>query len=189
MLRKSEENVRSKQSKDSKLLLIEDLGDSDSSTTPLIPLKTISRVPDSGSLIEMERLPQAKSLNSKKTSDEEEVGDKSLELKDNPELTKSTTQEKKMLSTREKFFENKSPLERTASTPSSRVRHHDIPHTHPFLSPVREFKTLNSYEKAGKIYFLLLELPICIVSIYDTNLTTSNLKFRTNFVRGVGQQS
>ena len=67
-----------------------------------------------------------------------------------------------MFSTREKFFENMSPLERTASTPSSRVRHRDIPHTDPILSdlsPVREFKTLKSYEKAGRIHFSLSELP------------------------------
>ena len=108
----------------------------------------ISRVPDSGSLIEKERGPQSESTKAKKTSNEEEVGDKP---KDPHEITKSTTPEKKMLSAKEKFFENKSPLERTTSTPSSRVRHRDIPHDH--LSPVREFKTLKSYEKAGRNHF------------------------------------
>lgn len=151
MLQKSEENIRSTQSKDSKVTILEDLGDSDSSTTPLISTKTISRVPDSGSLIEMERLPQSLSTKSEKAHDNEEVGERSLEPKDTPEITESTTQEKKMLSAREKFFENKSPLERTTSTPTSRVRHRDIPHDH--LSPVREFKTLKSYEKAGKFIF------------------------------------
>ena len=111
---------------------------------------------DSGSLIEMEKLTQAENTESKKTSNDEETGDKSLEPKDTSDITKSTTQEKKMFPARKKFFENMSPLARTASTPSSRVRHRDIPHTVPILSdlsPVREFKTLKSYEKAGRIYF------------------------------------
>ena len=142
-------STTTKESKESKEILVEDLGDSDSSSTPLIANKGRSKVLDSGLLIKMEKLPKTDSTTSEKTQNEEEKNAELKNTQNSINITATETNKENTPSDKERIFKNRKPLDRTTSTPNSSSRKLllDDP-----LSPIREFKSIKSYEKGGRTY-------------------------------------
>ena len=133
-----------KKPRNSKENFVEDMGDSDSSSTPLIP----SKGNDTGSLIKMEKLPKSASTTSEKSQNEDEKNEEAMKSQDPTDIVAKETKKKATPSDKERIFKNKKPLDRTTSTPNSSSRKLllDDP-----LSPIREFKSIKSYEKGGSI--------------------------------------
>ena len=133
-------------------ILIEDLGDSDSSSTPLIAKKSVCKDPDLKPILKMEKLPKSENTNSNTDQEAEEDNGDRNQSQDTSQI--KTDETKKIASSRHKgrLFENIPNLNRTASTPVSKRDYHHTTLDTPF-SPIREYKTIKSYEKGGMIFF------------------------------------
>ena len=138
-------------------ILIEDLGDSDSSSTPLIATKSVCKDPDLKPILKMEKLPKSENTNSNEDKNDEEENSECNRSQETPRMKAGTTKKNTSSSEIGRLLENIPPLSRTASTPVSKKDFHNTT-LDSQLSPIREFKTIRSYEKAGrKFYFGLLK--------------------------------
>ena len=144
-----EGSTTTKEPKESKEILVEDLGDSDSSSTPLIATTGRSKVPDTGLLIKMEKLPKPASSTSEKTQNEEEKNAEPKNTQTSTNITAKETNKEATPSDKASIFKNRKPLDRTTSTPNSSSRKLILDDQ---MSPIREFKSIKSYEKGGRTY-------------------------------------
>ena len=147
----AEDKNRTKSLNDPQEILIEDMGDSDSSSTPLIATKSVCKDPDLKPILKMEKLP--KSENTYSNSDqvrEEDNGDHN-QPQDTSQIKTDETKKIVCSSDNGRLFEKIPYLKRTASTPVSKRDYHHTTLDTP-LSPIREYKTIKSYEKGGMIF-------------------------------------
>ena len=147
----AEDKNRTKSLNDPQEILIEDMGDSDSSSTPLIATKSVCKDPDLKAILKMEKLP--KSENTYSNSDqvrEEDNGDRN-QPQDTSQIKTDETKKIVCSSDNGGLFEKIPYLKRTASTPVSKRDYHHTTLDTP-LSPIREYKTIKSYEKGGMIF-------------------------------------
>ena len=136
-------------------ILIEDLGDSDSSSTPLIATKSICKEPDLKPILKMDKLPKSENTHSNKAQDDEEENAECNQSQDAPQIKACPTKKNTSSSEIGRLSENIPPLSRTASTPVSKRDFHNAT-LDSQLSPIREFKTIKSYEKGGRTFCSVL---------------------------------
>ena len=129
-------------------ILIEDLGDSDSSSTPLIATKRVCKDPDLKPILKMNKLPKSENTHSNKVQDDEQENAECNQSQDAPQIKACPTKKNTSSSEIGRLFENIPSLSRTASTPVSKRDFHNAT-LDSQLSPIREFKTIRSYEKGG----------------------------------------
>ena len=132
-------------------ILIEDLGDSDSSSTPLIATKSVCKGPDLSPILKMEQLPLSENENSNNDKDGGEDNGECNQSQNTSEIKTDSTKKNISSSDTGRLLENIPPLNRTASTPVSKRDFHQTTIDNKF-APIRELQTIKSYEKGGRTF-------------------------------------